>query len=191
MVTELAVEAKLLEQKQINEYEVQKLKIREELAKARVRVFTYNEVWTVNFQEAIMYKERQFDHDRRYFRPDYENTVQRKKKNCFNTRNSNAVRDYCKEKLKQKSVIKENVTAVTVYEDVSKMMCQLLKQQSASDIDIDIFSGNPMDFNCFMAVFNEIVEEKVDDPSKKLTELIKYTTGDAKETVKKLHSVVC
>ena len=42
-----------------------------------------------------------------------------------------------------------------------------------------------MNFNYFMAVFNEIVEKKVDDPKRKLTQLIKYTTGDAKETVKK------
>ena len=41
-----------------------------------------------------------------------------------------------------------------------------------------------MDLNCFMTVFNEIVEKKVDDPRKKLTGLIMYTTGDAKETVK-------
>ena len=29
-------------------------------------------------------------------------------------------------------------------------MCQLLKQQSPQDIDIDIFSGNPMDFNLLL-----------------------------------------
>ena len=61
------------------------------------------------------------------------------------------------------------------------MMCQLLKQQSAPDIDIDIFSGNLGDFHYFMAVFNEIVEKKVDGHREKLTQLIKYTTSDAKE----------
>ena len=61
------------------------------------------------------------------------------------------------------------------------MMCQLLKQQSAPDIDIDIFSSNLVDFNYFMAVFSEIVENKVDGRKEKLTQLIKYTTSDAKE----------
>ena len=61
------------------------------------------------------------------------------------------------------------------------MMCQLLKQQSAPDIDIDIFSSNLVDFNYFMAVFSEIVENKVDGHKEKLTQLIKYTTSDAKE----------
>ena len=61
------------------------------------------------------------------------------------------------------------------------MMCQLLKQQSAPDIDIDIFSSNLVDFNYFMAVFSEIVGNKVDGHKEKLTQLIKYTTSDAKE----------
>ena len=61
------------------------------------------------------------------------------------------------------------------------MMCQLLKQQSAPDIDIDIFSSNLVDFNYFMAVFSEIVGNKVDGRKEKLTQLIKYTTSDAKE----------
>ena len=78
------------------------------------------------------------------------------------------MRGHCKEKLRQNSIIKTNVPAVTVDEGGSKMMCQLLKQQSALDIDIDIFSGNPMDFHYFMAVFKERVEKKVDDPRGKI-----------------------
>ena len=91
-------------------------------------------------------------------------TIPWKEKNCFNTWDSSAVRGHCKEELSQKPNIKKNVPAVAVDEGVSKMMCQLLKQQSASDIHIDVFSGNPMDFHYFMAVFNELVEKKVDDP---------------------------
>ena len=91
---------------------------------------------------------------------------------------------HCKEELRQKPNIKKNVPAVAVDEGVSKIMCQLLKQQSAPDFDTDVFSGNPMDFHYFMAAFNEIVEKKVDDPRGKLIQLIKYTTGDAKEKAK-------
>ena len=139
----------------------------------------------VKFEEAVVHKEKQFDHDSRYHRPDYEYTVPGKERNGFNTWDSSAVRDHCKEKLRQKSIIKKNVPAVTVDEGVSKIMCQVLKQQSALDIDIDIFSENPMDFHYFMAVFNVIVEKKVDNPRGKMARLIKYTTGDAKEMVKK------
>ena len=86
------------------------------------------------------------------------------------------MRGHCKEKLRQKSIIKKNVPAVTVDEVVSKIMCQILKQQSAPDVDIDI--------SLFVAVFIEIVEKKMNDPREKLARLIKYTTGDANEMVK-------
>ena len=35
-----------------------------------------------------------------------------------------------------------------------------------------------------MALFREVVESKVDDPRGKLTRLIKYTSGDARELIK-------
>ena len=47
---------------------------------------------------------------------------------------------------------------------ISQMMCELLRQQAAPELEINIFDGNPMDFNYFMAVFKEVVENKVTDP---------------------------
>ena len=47
-----------------------------------------------------------------------------------------------------------------------------------------MFSGNPLDFHYFMATFVESVEKKVDDARGRLTRLIKYTAGDAKELIK-------
>ena len=43
------------------------------------------------------------------------------------------------------------------------MMCELLRQQTATGLGIDIFDGNPMEFHYFMAVFKEVVENKVKD----------------------------
>ena len=37
------------------------------------------------------------------------------------------------------------------------------KQQATSELEIDIFDGNPMDFHYFMAVFEDVVENKVTD----------------------------
>ena len=59
-----------------------------------------------------------------------------------------------------KAEAKKSVPAVTVDAGASKMMRQLLKQQSEPDIDIDVFSGNPMDFHYFMVVFNEMWRRK-------------------------------
>ena len=46
---------------------------------------------------------------------------------------------------------------------VTEMMCELLRKQAAPDFEIDIFDGNPMHFHYFMAVFKEVVENKVTD----------------------------
>ena len=64
------------------------------------------------------------------------------------------------------------------------MMCKLLSQQSAPNVDIDMFDGNPLEFNYFMSIFEEMVESKVVDPRGKLTRLINYTKGEVKELVK-------
>ena len=50
-------------------------------------------------------------------------------------------------------------------QDDSKLMCRLLKQQSAIKIEIDIFDGNPTEFHYFMAVFKEVIDKRVDDES--------------------------
>ena len=46
---------------------------------------------------------------------------------------------------------------------MSQMMCELLQQQAAPDLEIDIFDRNPVDFHYFMAVLKEVVENKVTD----------------------------
>ena len=66
----------------------------------------------------------------------------------------------------------------------AEMMCKLVNEQSAPEIDIDVFGGNPLQFHYFMAVFHEAIEKKIEDLHEKLTRLIKYTTGEVKEMVK-------
>ena len=67
----------------------------------------------------------------------------------------------------------------TTYEIISA-----LKQLQAPEVDIDTFSGNPIDFQCFLATFIQAVETKIEDPYGRLTRLIKYTDGEAKELIK-------
>ena len=64
------------------------------------------------------------------------------------------------------------------------MMCKLLSQQSAPNVNIDMFDGNHLEFTYFMSIFEEMVESKVVDPRGRLTCLINYTNGEAKELVK-------
>ena len=64
------------------------------------------------------------------------------------------------------------------------MMSKLVNQQSATEMDIDVFGGNPLEFHYFVAVFNKAVEKNIEDPHRKLTRFIKYTTGEVKGMVK-------
>ena len=61
-------------------------------------------------------------------------------------------------------------------EDISQILCQLLKLHAALEVDIRR--------KYLMALFKEVVESKIDDPRGRLTRLIKCTTGDAKELIK-------
>ena len=69
-------------------------------------------------------------------------------------------------------------------EDMVGMMSKLLRQQAAPDVDIDIFSGDPVDYLYFIAVFEEVVEKKIDDPRVRLARLIRYTESEPKEMIK-------
>ena len=44
------------------------------------------------------------------------------------------------------------------------MMCKLVNQQSVPEIEINVFGGNPLEFHYFMAVFDEGVGKKIEDP---------------------------
>ena len=68
--------------------------------------------------------------------------------------------------------------------DMVAMMSKLLRQQAAPDVDIVIFTGDPVDYHYFIAVFDEVVEKKIDDPRGRLVGLIKYTDGQPKEMIK-------
>ena len=63
-------------------------------------------------------------------------------------------------------------------------MCKLLNQKNAPELDIDTFDRDPMEFHYFMAIFHEVVERKVDDEQGRLTRLIRFTKGEAKEMIK-------
>ena len=68
--------------------------------------------------------------------------------------------------------------------EVSDVLCQLLKQQSVPDVDIDVFDDNPLNLQYFMTLFRELVESKIKDPCGRLTHLIKYKTGEAKQLIR-------
>ena len=64
------------------------------------------------------------------------------------------------------------------------LLHKLLRLQSAPNVDIEISDSNVVNYHYFIAIFREVVESKVDDPRGRLTRLIKYTSGDARELIK-------
>ena len=67
--------------------------------------------------------------------------------------------------------------------DTNEILCRLMKQQSAPEVDIDSFDGNLLNYRYFMAIFKEVVENRIDDPRGRLIRLIKCTKVEAKEPV--------
>lgn len=65
--------------------------------------------------------------------------------------------------------------------ELSKDMVRALKAPSA---EIDVFSGDPLEYEYFRSNFREAVEKMIDDQRGRLTRLIKYTSGDAKDLIK-------
>ena len=62
-------------------------------------------------------------------------------------------------------------------------LCKLLKQDAAPGVEIDTFNGNPLNYFYFMALFKEAVEKKICDRKGRLTRLVKFTRGEAKELI--------
>lgn len=69
-------------------------------------------------------------------------------------------------------------------QDLAAALRDLLLQQGAPDGDLDIFDGNVLKFKYFITTFEEMVEKRIKDPRGRLTRLIKYTRGEAKELIK-------
>ena len=69
-------------------------------------------------------------------------------------------------------------------ETPSDVLCKLLQLQAAPEVDMEEFDGNPLNYRCFMALFAEIVETKIEEPRRRLARLIKFTTGESRELIK-------
>ena len=75
---------------------------------------------------------------------------------------------------------KNESSPISVLEATKDMM----KLMRAPASEIDKFGGDPLEFEYFKATFKEAVERLVPDQRGRLTRLIKYTSGEAKELIK-------
>ena len=63
-------------------------------------------------------------------------------------------------------------------------MCDLLCHQSAPEVEIETFRGDPLEYDYFISVFREVVELKIDDPPGRLVRLLNYIEGEIRDTIK-------
>ena len=95
--------------------------------------------------------------------------------------------DRVKKSMKPKNSVASNLKTSKVDcadSEMAQMMSKLLRQLAAPEVDIDVFTGDPTEYHYFLAVFEEVVEKKIDDARGRLTRLIKYTDGEPKEMIK-------
>ena len=83
-----------------------------------------------------------------------------------------------------KSKSTDAVERINHEDQVIDVMKRLIDLHAAPDIEIDIFSGDPLEYRYFRTTFREVVETKVHDARGRLTRLLKFTSGDAKELIK-------
>ena len=62
-------------------------------------------------------------------------------------------------------------------------LCHLVKQQSTTDIELDVFDGNILDFYYFMILFHEIAEKRIDDPRGKVIDTGGEAGGTSSPTI--------
>ena len=77
------------------------------------------------------------------------------------------------------TVVKESIK-----ETSPDALCKLLHLQAIPEVDTEQFDANPLNYYYFIALFVEVVETKIEEPRGRLTRLIKFTTGEARELIK-------
>ena len=86
---------------------------------------------------------------------------------------------------KQEAPVPEGeASTITQNRPIDQILCTMMRQQLAPEVDMEVYDGNPLNYNYFLATFKEVVENNIDDPRGRLTRLIKYTKGEAKDAIK-------
>ena len=70
------------------------------------------------------------------------------------------------------------------HDEEEPVLAYLTNMMNMPKVELDKFDGNPLDFQSFIAVFDEVVDSKIDDDQVKLTRLLQYTSGQAKTAIK-------
>ena len=183
-LAELMAKVEFMQQRQITENRAEQFRVQEKLAKAKARSEVY---------EAMERKGSEVDQSEIIRESTVEAIIGQQEIMHKHQVKSAAVDDNKQapiEKISQryeedgKPKSKSTMKNTKNTEELSQIMCNLLRHQSAPNVEIETFTGNRLDYHYFMSVFKEAVEYKIDDPHGRLVRLLKYTESEARETIK-------
>ena len=75
-------------------------------------------------------------------------------------------------------------TSIDTTKNMMECMMKLVDLHTAPDVDIDTFTGDPLEYEYFRATFKDVVERRIDDEPGRLIRLLKFTSGEAKDLIK-------
>ena len=78
----------------------------------------------------------------------------------------------------------KSLSGIEVKDDSSIAREELMSLLSIPKVEIEVFSGNPVQYLSFMAIFDELIGRKAVEDQVKLTRLLQYTTGPAKAAIR-------
>ncbi len=79
---------------------------------------------------------------------------------------------------------RERTDKVVSSRNLDQTLLDVLRLQSAPKVDIDIFSGDVLEYQYFVETFHEVVERVIPDERGRLTRLIQSTEGEPKELIR-------
>ena len=191
-LADLQAEATFMQKKRYAELQAELLQIEEEMAKAQASVKIYEEE---NIDQKVPLKALTVADikagDSRYpviKKQKYLNQNEksnaatqfqaRPRFNRFSTTNNQQgeLQNNQHHQQDQQSIITKNQNEVTdrITEpcekdsEIGNMLYQLVKEQSAPSIDIEVFDRNPLHYTYFRSMFREAVEKRIKDPQRKL-----------------------
>ena len=88
------------------------------------------------------------------------------------------------DKLKINSHATSYVTAkMSNNEEIYNLLINIIQQKAASEVELECFEGNPLEYNHFADLFREVIEKWIPDPKGRLLRLLKYTRGEAHDLI--------
>ena len=203
-LAEIMAEAEFLEKRQLAENQAERLKIYEKLAKAKARSEIYSTMQDHAFIKNEAATNEEFNRDQaasntkitagvhqQILKLQIGQSSYKGKIDASNALKSRTIKSSSKKSCDRTSCATDAQAKSALLPKAkdfdgerSRMLCSFLQQQSAPDVDIQTFRGDPLECHFLMSSFKEAVECKIDDPHGRLVQLLKFTDGEAKETIR-------